>query len=56
LDDKNLATGRGSLSNDAELSNSKFVSAFKAKADRLWKAKAGEIKVLEKRYFFGSSG
>jgi len=25
---------------------------FKADFDRLWKAKSGEIKVLEKRYIF----
>jgi len=25
---------------------------FKAEFDRLWKAKAGEIKALEKRYIF----
>ena len=47
-----MATGRGSLSNDAELSNSKFVSAFKVEYDRLWKAKAWEIKALEKGYIF----
>ena len=53
-----MATGRGSLSNDAELSNSKFVSVFKVEFDRRWTAKAGEIKALEngQYIFWGSSG
>ena len=55
MDDKNLAAGRCSLSNDEEFSNSELVSAFTAEFYRIWKTKAEEIKALEKRYIGGGN-